>query len=251
MDPNLVSFVLKSPKNPGNIGASARALKNMGFEHLVIAAPRDEEWSVKDIRSHPDVTRMAYGAGEVVRGIRITRDLASAVEDASLVIGTSSKGLGRRVMTPREGACEAASLPDSERVAVVFGREDTGLTKRDIELCHFLVEIPASSRHPSLNLAQAVMILSYEFHLVSMEPNLSLNDARDHPPSAELEGMYAHMKEVLLDIGFLNPQNPDHILRTLRGLFGRARPDRREVSILRGMMSQVRWYCKSRSKKEK
>ena len=242
MNPELVTFVLKSPKFPGNVGSVARAIKNMGFRNLCVAAPLDGEWSDFPVHSHPDAVRMAYGATDVLKELRIAEDLATAVAEASLVVGTSSKELGRRVRTPREIAGEIAETGDTHRVAIIFGREDTGLTKKEIELCNLLVGIPASGDHPSLNLAQAVMVVAYELFVASRETEPSEGETPDYASSSDLEGLYSDMKGVLLEIGFLNRQNPDHIMRAMRGLFGRAKLSKWETRLLRGLMRQMKWF---------
>ena len=175
--------------------------------------------------------------------------LEEALRPCSLTVGTTRrKGKRRqRALTPREIAPEVLRVAREYRVALIFGPEDRGLSNEELDLCQEIVTIPAHPRYGSLNLAQAVMILLYELFLAAHPTH---RESRKLATSEELEGMYRHMEEVLLRIGFLHPNNPKRMMTALRRLFGRARLDSREVRIIRGIMRQVNWVAEQMEKKK-
>ncbi len=184
---------------------------------------------------------LAYGAWDVLDAAQEYSTLLEAVADTSLVVGTSGKA-GSAAWTPRQLAREAGQRPAGGRVAVVFGPEASGLTNQELALCHASVRIPTHGGQPSLNLAQAVLIVAYELFLATPGPA----GAPEAPPTdlasaGQLETALAELQAVLTRLGYLNPQNPGAILAELRALFVRAGPSRREVSLLRGLARQLAW----------
>ncbi len=237
MDPAKVDVVLVRPSRAANVAAACRAMKNMGFRSLVLVGgvgglERDE------------ARALAYGAWDVLDSARRADTLADAVAPAALVAGTSGKP-GAADWTPRRLAREAASLAGGGRLAVVFGPEASGLTNTELQLCRVRVHVPADPAHPSLNLAQAVLVLAYELRLAWLERAES--DAGRGPAGegratvGELEEAIGDLREGLLGIGYLNPASPEAVLGELRSLLRRADPSRREVALLRGLARQVRW----------
>ena len=226
-----ISIVLVNTKTPGNIGAAARCMMNMGLSRLLLVKPPPDRSG--------EAMKLAAGAEKILRNAESFPTLAEAVADHGLVVGTS-RHLGRRrknVHTPREMAEHIIPLLSRNKVAVVFGREVNGLDKDDLALCHELIAIPSSGAFPSLNLSHAVMVVAYELFQATQS---------DTPPSdsklartEELERFYRHLQETLEDIGFIDRDQPEHMMFSLRQLFGRARLEERDVNVLRGILSQA------------
>lgn len=235
-----VTIVLVEPQEPGNVGASARAMSNMGLSRLRLVRP--VEYLL------PPAYRMALGGREIIEKAEVYDDLAAAVADCRLVVGTTRRegAVRQGRVTPRTAACQLREDSGGERSAVVFGREDRGLTNGEIDLCHRLVTIPAVADNQSLNLAQAVLIVAYEIFLAadSDECAALVPEARKLAPHAKLEAMYAHMEQALLEIDYLDGSNPGRMMRGLRRIFDRAGLDEREVRAMRGIFHQMRWYAR-------
>jgi tRNA/rRNA methyltransferase len=232
-----IRIVLVRPQGQMNIGSVARAMKNAGLKELALVDPAGPP-------IHPDARLMAVGAHDILEDALIFTHLADALAECTWVIGTTRRGGKRRegVIDPRQMAAEIAEIIQRNKVAVVFGPEDRGLSNRDLDLCQRLVTIPAHEEYGSLNLAQAVMIVSYEIYLASQQKKGS-TPGKKLATSAELEGMYRHMEEALLRIGFLEQNNPKRMMAVLRRIFSKAQLDPREVQVLRGICRQVNWYA--------
>jgi TrmH family RNA methyltransferase len=228
----LIRIVLVGSTHPGNIGATARAMKNMGLSDLALVAPRhfpDEQ-----------ATARASGADDVLDAARVCDTLDEAVADCTWVLGTSARQRSIRwpEMTPREAAEAVHARTGGGTVAVVFGPEKTGLSNEDMDRCAALVCIPTSS-FSSLNLAMAVQIIAYELFL-PVAPQGAAPEAEAPPATAaELENLYDHIERATLESGFLDPANPRYLMRRIRRLIGRAEPDRNEVNILRGILASL------------
>jgi tRNA (cytidine32/uridine32-2'-O)-methyltransferase len=238
-----VRVVLVGTVHSGNIGSAARAMKNMGLRHLYLAAPLDFP--------HREATYRAVQASDILDAARVTETLQEAVADCSLVIGTSARE--RRIqlpqLSPREFGPRCIAMPAGEQIALVFGREDSGLSNEELRLCHAHVHIPTSVRYTSLNLAAAVQLLSYELRMAALGALGSTASAPDwDEPLATVEGMerfYAHLEITLTEIGFLNPAAPRQLMTRLRRLFNRVRMDQMELNILRGMLTEIRKRVRS------
>lgn len=240
-----IQIVLVETSHPGNIGGAARAMKNMGLSRLRLVRPARFPSA--------EATARASGADDVLAGAQRFETLVDAVGDCTLVLGTSARGrsLPWPTLEARAAADEAASAAGQGPVAVVFGREQSGLSNEELACCNFLVRIPADPVYSSLNLAAAVQVLAYELRLAArvdvapagsiFQPPSGVGEEADSAPAtaADLERFYIHLEEVLVESGFLDPKHPRHLMRRLRRLFGRARPDRNEVAILRGILSAV------------
>lgn len=234
MDPDRIDIVLVRPSRAANVAAAARALKNMGLQSLVLVSPP------RGI-DHADARALAYGAWDLLDRARMAPDLRSAVAGCTLVAATSARDEGRaETLTPREFAAEAERLAAGGRIAVVFGPEATGLRNEELALCQMRIRVPTHTAQPSLNLAQAVLLIAYELRLVT--PPATVGDAA--VPRAEaglVEEALDDLRDALLAIHYLNPANPEAILAELRALLLRAAITAREVSLLRGMARQIRW----------
>lgn len=247
-----IRIVLIGTSHPGNIGGVARAMKNMGLRDLALVTPRCEA------RSSEAISR-ASGADDLIAAATIHTTLDAAVADATLTIGASarSRTLPWPMITPRQfGETLASELtPTDSRVALVFGREDTGLTNGELQRCHRHVHIPTAADFSSLNLAAAVQVLAYECRqawLAAQENRQSGSNERigddtpfgtawDNPLAshADLERFFEHLERSLIAIDFHDPDNPRQLMARLRRLYLRARPDQMEVNILRGILSAV------------
>jgi len=224
-----IRIVLVETSHPGNIGAAARAMMTMGLQHLALVAPKEFP--------HPEATALASNAATLLDQAQLYPTLAAAIADCTLVFATSARTRHHnwQVVTPRECAAETAATPKGEKVAVVFGREKFGLTNDELGLCQRLVHIPANPAYNVLNLAAAVQLLAYELRLAlaaapaeELEPGVS-NEA--------MEDLYRELERLITRSGFLDPENPRKLMRRLRCLFNRARPDANEYNILRGMFA--------------
>lgn len=231
MTPGSVDVVLVRPSRPGNVAAACRAMKNMGLGSLRLVGP-PAGLEAAEARA------LAYGAWDVLDGARVAPTLREATADATLVVGTTGRALPR-AWTPRQLAEEGPARAAGGRTAVVFGPEATGLRNDELALCHVTVHIPSDPAHPSLNLAQAVLVLAYEIRVSALPAAPSSEEER--ATAGEIESALEDLAGALLAIGYLNPDNPGKVLAELRGLLARAGPTPREASLLRGMARQIRW----------
>jgi len=237
-------IVLVETSHPGNIGAAARAMKTMALDSLYLVRPKKFP--------HADATAMASGADDLLTQAHRVESLEEAVADCGLVLGTSARLRTLRwpQMGPRQAAERAVQESDQHPVALVFGRERTGLTNEELALCHALVHVPANPHYSSLNLAMSVQILSYELMRARQVESTDRSGREaelrtgsdDLARSEEMEYFYTHLRQVMIDTGFLDPQVPKHLMRRLRRLFGRARVERQELNILRGILAAVDKY---------
>lgn len=229
-----IRIVLLGTTHPGNIGAVARAMKNMGLRELVLVKPLHFP--------HADATARASGAEDLLESARVVHSLDEAIADCGYVAGASarSRTIGWPSMLPRDCAARLDQESRHTHVAVLFGPEKSGLTNDDLDRCHTLLTIPTDPDFSSLNLAMAVQVMCYELRLAQMMPSPE-QPVTEAPPasSEELEHFYVHLEQVLTSSGFLDPANPRHLMRRLRRLFVRALPDRNEINILRGILAAV------------
>jgi tRNA (cytidine32/uridine32-2'-O)-methyltransferase len=236
-----IRIVLVAPSHSGNIGGCARAMKNMGLSRLYLVTPDDFPGA--------EATARAAGAEDLLDHARICASLDEAVAECHLVIGTSARG--RRipwpVVTPDEAARRIVKTSAEHEVAVVFGRERTGLTNEELDRCQALVNIPTDPGFTSLNLACAVQVVAYEILRVAeneMQKHGSVAatvEALGEPLAthAEVQRFYGHLEEVLVETGFLDPKNPRLLMRRLMRLFNRVELTNNEVNILRGILTAV------------
>jgi len=223
--------VLVETSHPGNIGAVARAMKNMGMDQLRLVAPK--------FFPHADATARASGADDVLRTAQVHATLTEAIADCQIVLGASARD--RTISWPSVTARECAEkwMTAPENIALVFGRENSGLKNHELDLCHYLLRIPCNPAYSSLNLAAAVQVVCYELFVASgREVVSSVGDKGETPlASAEqMEAFYAHLYQTMADIGFLHPERSKSIMRRLRRIFNRTQLDTKELDILRGIL---------------
>jgi len=242
MDNTIV--VLVEPQGPLNVGSVCRAMMNFGFSKLRLVNPCCDYHAL-------DARRMALAAESVLNNALVFPTLQKALADCHLAFGTTRRfGKYRQdCLSPGQSADRIRSQPPDMRVALVFGREDRGLHTSELDLCQFFITIPTDSAYPSMNLSHAVALVLYEIskEKAGRENNLSEED----PPARakDVENMFQHMRQTLLDVEYLDHQNPDHILRAFRRLFGRNGLSEREVRILQGLWSRIDWIEGQRKKR--
>ena len=236
MDLTGVEIVLVRPRRAANVAAACRAMKNMGLRTLWLVEPGA---GLDD----PEARSLAYGAWDVLDGSRRASSLIEAVSGSVAVVGTTGRDVpGAR--TARRLAAEARELARGGALSLVFGPEASGLTGAEMDLCHSLVHVPTDPGHPSLNLAQAVLLLAYELRLAALEEGggpAGGVGGEPRAPAGDLEQAVRELRDALLDIGYLDPASPDRVLTELRRLIARGGPTPREVVLLRGLARQVAW----------
>ena len=229
-----IRIVLVGTTHPGNIGACARAMKNMGVTDLALVAPQ--------YFPHEDATARASGAEDVLENATVVETLEAAIADCVYVVGASarSRSINWPCLEVRDAAAKITEQSYKGTVAAVFGPERSGLSNAHLDLCQTLLTIPTDPGFSSLNLAMAVQVLTYELRAAQGGDKVPEYEA-DAPlaTSGELEYFYEHLERVLTDIHFLNPDNPRHLMRRLRRLSVRANPDQNELSILRGILTAI------------
>ncbi len=241
-----IQFVLVETGSPGNLGAAARAIWTMGFDRLVLVRPRAKP----DAKEALD---LAVEAHFVLEKAKIFKTLDEALADSHRVVGTTrrKRHYQKEFVTPKQFAGWAQKIAPEEKISILFGTEDSGLSNEELSLCNFLVAIPANPKFASLNLAQAVQIVAYE---------LFQGETADHAPSAtekksekklaklmpadmkQMNQMYEHLETALLQIGFLQKENPDHSMAILQSALNRACLTKQETQLIRGVCRQIQWY---------
>ncbi len=229
-----IRIVLIQTSHPGNIGSTARAMKTMGLSDLCLVKPKHFP--------DPQATIMSSNANDILDNANVVDSLQQAVADCHRVIGTSARHLRTLswdTFDPRYcGEFVGKQLADNKKVALIFGRERTGLTNEELSFCHHLVHIPTNADYSSLNIASAVQILSYECRMGSADIKQSSHELDEEVISTrELEGFYQHLEKVLIEVKFLDPENPRYLMPRLRRMYGRIAVTRSELSLLRGMLS--------------
>jgi tRNA (cytidine32/uridine32-2'-O)-methyltransferase len=242
-----IRIVLVNTTHPGNIGGAARAMKNMGLAELYLVQPKEYP--------APRAVWRAAGARDVLANATIVESVDEAIADCGLVVGTSARE--RRIpwplLNPRECGEKTYLEAEKHKTALLFGREDRGLTNDELQKCHYHVHIPSNPEYSSLNLATAVQVLAYEVRMASLadeQGKLPALTEWDQPPvsAGDLEYFHEHLATTMADLKFYDPENPKQLLTRMRRLFNRVRMDEMEVSILRGLLSSVQRTIKGSSK---
>lgn len=238
MDSTAITIVLVHTTHAGNIGGVARAMKNMGLNSLTLVKPKEYP--------SPEAEWRAASALDVLQSARVVNTVEEAVADCQFIVGTSARE--RRIPWPIQDARHCGErivehASHGERVAILFGREDRGLLNEELQLCNLHCHIPTHEAYPSLNLAMAVQIVSYEVRMAQIGDSLpSHPDEQWDTPFATAEDMarfYEHLEQTLIDIQFLDPKAPKQLMRRLRRLYNRVRLDEMELNILRGMLMET------------
>ncbi|WP_174626737.1 RNA methyltransferase [Candidatus Methylobacter favarea] len=228
-----IKIVLVETTHPGNIGAVARAMKNMKMHNLWLVSPK--------IFPSADATSRASGADDILARASVCRYLQEAIADCQLIIGASARcrTISWPELTPRECAEKVMISEPGNNVAIVFGRENSGLKNHELDLCRYLLRIPCNSEYSSLNLAAAVQVVCYELFIASgLQEQASIGDKGETPlaTAAQMESFYTHLYRALTDIGFMHPDKSNSIMRRLRRIYNRVQLDTKELDILRGIL---------------
>lgn len=227
-------IVLINTSHPGNIGATARAMKTMGFSELYLVSPRQFP--------HVKANEMASNAVDILAKAKVVATLDQAIGDCHLIAGTSarSRSLPWPLLTPRLFAEEIKTKEVDTKIAILFGQEQSGLTNEELHQCHFHIHIPSNPEYSSLNLAAAVQIMVYELHCAFHDfENNGIDSNNDFASHQEVERFYQHLEQVLIKIGFLNPKTPKALMARLRRMYNRARLEKVEINILRGILTET------------
>lgn len=251
MYPNNIRIVMVETSHPGNIGACARAMKNMGLSELYLVSPHRFP--------DPEASARASGADDILASAMVVPTLAEALADCDMIFGASAR---QRSITwpevdPRQCAEVVLAEEGPEQVAIVFGRESSGLDNTELDLCHYLLHIPCNPEFSSLNVAAAIQVVCYELMMqqralaperkVKTKAKRVQGEAR--ATAQEMEAFFEHLEQTLYDIEFLDPANPRLLMRRMRRMFGRTRVERTEMNILRGVLTAAQIAKKGRVSK--
>jgi tRNA/rRNA methyltransferase len=233
---DLIRIVLSHTSHPGNIGAAARAMKTMGLRSLYLINPK----SFPD----PEAEARASNAVDVLQRAQVCKKLDEALDNTVLTAAVTARPreLSHDVFDARQGTRELLRYAQ-QPVALLFGRENSGLTTAEVSKCQIIIHIPANPQYPSLNLASAVQIMAYELRMALMEDRVPVTPISLPASFNEVELLYAHLEQVMIASGFLDPQKPKFLMQRIRRLFARARLEKEEVHILRGILAALgkRW----------
>lgn len=228
-----VRIVLVGTTHPGNIGMAARAMKTMALRHLHLVAPRRFP--------DPQAEANATHATDILAAAQVHAELDAALEGAGLIAGLTARQrrLGSTPMDLRSFAAKVATESVDKPVALLFGREHSGLSNEELDRCQYTVHIPTNPEYGVLNLAAAVQVVCYELFMAAGREGDALREGEAAASFEHLEGYYGHLERVLDEVGFLRKQNPELLMRRLRRLYGRAQLSGTEVDVLRGMLTAV------------
>jgi tRNA/rRNA methyltransferase len=231
---NNIRIVLSHTSHPGNIGAAARAMKTMGLERLYLVNPKAFPDPVADAR--------AAGAADVLENAQVCATLDEALAGTVLAVAVTARrrDLSHEMLSAHQAASRMLALAPQGDVALLFGTEMSGLSNAELDKCQLLATIPANPAFTSLNLASAVQILAYELRMAFLgEAEVPAAKALEAASFEDVERFYQHLERTMIDTGFLDPACPGRLMQRLRRLFARARPEKEEVSILRGILTSV------------
>lgn len=227
-----IRVVLCQTSHPGNIGSAARAMKTMGLQHLYLVNPLHFP--------DPQATSLATGAADLLDSATICTSLSEALTGCAIAIGMSARKrqISHELVNVREAVSRAVNIAANQPVALVFGTEMSGLSNAELDCCQLLAMIPANPEYSSLNLAAAVQVMCYEIRMAILNGKL---DAPANQPelatNESLEGFYAHLEDTLVKIGYLNPSAPKKLSERIRRIYARARLEKEEVNLLRGILT--------------
>jgi len=241
-----IRVVMVETTHPGNIGAAARAMKAMGYKNLYLVKPK--------IYPNAEATARAAGADDILIRAVVCESLEEALQGCVTVVASSARprAISSPVFTPREYASKLSEQTKLGPVALVFGRESSGLSNEELEHCNVILQIPTNPDFSSLNVASAIQILCYEF-IQGMQFCDAENTDREKvqlATSDEMKYFYDHLQQSMIDVGFLNLEQPRKLMRRLKSLFNRAHLDENEVSILRGFLAAVQEAATEKKKDE-
>jgi tRNA/rRNA methyltransferase len=229
---NNIRVVLCQTSHPGNIGSAARAMKTMGLQHLYLVNPLHFP--------DPQATSLATGAADLLENATVCSSLSEALTGCAFAIGMSARKrqISHELVNVREGASRAVQIATNQPIALVFGTEMSGLSNAELDCCQLLAMIPANPEYSSLNLAAAVQVMSYEIRMAITEGMLEIDSTTTELATNEaLEGFYSHLEDTLIKIGYLNPSAPKKLSERIRRIYSRAKLEKEEVNLLRGILT--------------
>lgn len=231
-----ISIVLNQPQGELNVGSVCRAMMNFGITDLIIVDPAADYLGLQ-------ARKMALKAEVLLDNAKVYKNLKEALENFNIAIGTTVRhGKYRKdFFTPDKISEFIYERYNENKIALVFGREDSGLSTDDLDLCQHFITIPTDEKFTSMNLSHSVTVILYEISKIVNKDSFNIK-RKKLAVNSEIENLYEHMKKTMSEIEFLDPQNPDHIMRTFRKIYGRSELDKREVSILHGLMSKIEWF---------
>ena len=224
--------MLCQTSHPGNIGSAARAMKTMGLQHLYLVNPLHFP--------DPQATSLATGAADLLESATVCSSLSEALTGCAFSIGMSARKrqISHELVNVREAASRAVDIAINQPIALVFGTEMSGLSNAELDCCQLLAMIPANPEYSSLNLAAAVQVMSYEIRMAITEGKLDVDAVSTELATNEaLEGFYAHLEDTLVKIGYLNPSAPKKLSERIRRIYARAKLEKEEVNLLRGILT--------------
>jgi tRNA (cytidine32/uridine32-2'-O)-methyltransferase len=239
---NKIKIILVGTTHPGNIGATARAMKTMGLSQLVLVSPK--------IFPDAEATARASGADDILAAAIIHQTFSDSISDCHFVFGTSTRN--RSIPWPLHSPAQAADLTmdmieNDSTIAIVFGRESSGLANEELELCNAMIQIPTEAGFSSLNIASAVQIISYEMRKKALEKSPDPEELTEKIPLATLEQiqqLYEHLQQCLIDIGYFDPAKPRRLMRRLKRIINRSQFDANEYNIARGILTAAQEAAK-------
>jgi tRNA/rRNA methyltransferase len=230
-----IRVILSRTSHPGNIGAAVRAMKTMGLSRLYLVAPRHFP--------DPQANAMAAGAADLLENVTLCDSVSAALQGTSLAFAVTARRreLASPILWARGAAAEIVAAATQGEVALLFGNETSGLANEETDLCQQLVMIPTNADFKSLNLAAAVQILCYEIRQAALDPGAppTITEGGQPAPHEEVDGLLNHLERAAISSGFLDPAQPKRLMPRMRRMFARARPEREEIAILRGMLAAL------------
>ncbi len=237
---NNINIILLKTINSGNIGSTARAMKNMGLSNLYLVDPKCE--------IDGDARKMATHGKDILANIKIFDSIAEAASDSNYIFGTTARSRKwRNTISPNLMSDKISELVASHKISILFGPEDFGLTNNELELCNKVIVIPTADDASSINISQAVLIICYEIYkrVGDISSTATEENFVDFASIEKIEDMYTHMQKALTDIGYLDPQNPEHFIGNFRRIFDRAGLTSEDVQVIRGIFRKLNWYVKN------
>jgi tRNA/rRNA methyltransferase len=228
---NNIRVVLCQTSHPGNIGSAARAMKTMGLKHLYLVKP--------DKFPDAHATALSTGAADLLENAIVTKTLSEALHGCVLAIGMSARKrqISHELVNVREAALRGSQIATSQPIALVFGTEMSGLSNAELDCCQLLAMIPANPEYSSLNLAAAVQVMCYEIRMAALEGKLDKTSTTEYATNEALEGLYTHLEDTLIKIGYLNPNAPKKLSERIRRIYARSKLEKEEVNLLRGILT--------------
>ncbi len=237
---NNINIILNKTLYAGNIGSTARAMKNMGLSNLYLVDPQCEV--------DGEARKMATHGKDILDNIKVFDSIRDAASDSNYIFGTTARNRKwRGTISPTDMSSKISALISTNKISILFGPEDFGLTNNELELCNEVIVIPTADEASSINISQAVLIICYEIFQSVGDINFNKTEEKavELASIEKIEDMYSHMQKALTDIGYLDPQNPEHFIGNFRRILNRAGLSPEDVQVTRGIFRKLNWYVKN------